>query len=208
VIGALILVALVFYALLYSGIANLRGDPTSTWDALTGAVPAGGLASLTGSTAPVPFAPTGLTSANPVGAAVVAAAREWIGRPYKFGTTGVGGGPVDCSGLVDHAYLVATGRKLPHSSSALLVGCVRLRRSQASAGDLMFWPGHVAIYEGGGRMIESAPSHHGVAEVPTSYQNALGVAIFGRPRFLVGGASAPGAPGGRGGHTGGPRPGR
>jgi cell wall-associated NlpC family hydrolase len=182
VIGALILAALLFYALLYSGIANLRGDPTSTWDALTGAVPAGGL---TGPVATVPIPTGGVTGANPVGAAVVAACRAWIGRGYLFGGTGANGGPVDCSGLIDHGYLVATGRKLPHSSAALIAGCVRISASSASAGDLIFWPGHIALYTGGGMMLESAPSHHGVAEVAVSYQRALGKPLYGRPRFLV-----------------------
>jgi cell wall-associated NlpC family hydrolase len=67
------------------------------------------------------------------------------------------------------------GKKLPHQSEAIAAMGTYVPKSQWQAGTVLHWPGHVAIYLGGGRMVHA--SHPGVpvkiADVygsPTGYR--------------------------------------
>ena len=91
------------------------------------------------------------TGANPHGAAIVAAAYSQIGVPYVWGGTSPGKG-LDCSGLTQYCYRCA-GISIPRTSGAQLAAGTRV--SDPSPGDICWTPGHVAIYIGGGKMIEA-----------------------------------------------------
>lgn len=101
----------------------------------------------------------------------VAFARAQIGDPYVFGAAGPSSW--DCSGLTMGAYAAAGidvgghGVNVQHataSSRGLLVPY-----SQAQPGDLLFYGSgdyyHVAIYSGGGKMIEAPYPGQSVREV-------------------------------------------
>ncbi|MEV0615955.1 C40 family peptidase [Nonomuraea sp. NPDC050404] len=85
----------------------------------------------------------------------VAAAKNQIGDPYRYG--GTGPGSFDCSGLVQFAWKKA-GVKLPRVASSQFA---RVRNKIAwrnlKPGDLMFFSGlgHVGMYVGKGKMIHS-----------------------------------------------------
>lgn len=89
----------------------------------------------------------------------VAAARSQVGDRYLFGADGPNA--YDCSGLTKYAY-ATVGIRIPHSSAAQS----RLGRSVSSPkpGDLVYTPGHIAIYAGNGRVIEAATPRTGVIE--------------------------------------------
>jgi len=76
------------------------------------------------------------------------------GVPYLWGGTGNGG--FDCSGLVMSAWAVA-GVQLPRTSYEQADAGTRIGRSQLRPGDLVFSNGfgHVAMYIGGGRVIQA-----------------------------------------------------
>lgn len=107
-----------------------------------------------GGTVSTPSAPPPPLSPGAVGA-VQAAERE-IGVPYVWGGTTPAG--FDCSGLVMWAY-AQVGIDLPHYSGAQFSSTTHISMADIQPGDLLFYgPGgsdHVAMYVGGGSMIEA-----------------------------------------------------
>ena len=85
------------------------------------------------------------------GNAIVAAAESQLGVPYVWGGSTPGSG-LDCSGLVQYCYAQA-GISLPHYSESQMQGGTRIPLSEARPGDILWKPGHVAIYVGGDEYI-------------------------------------------------------
>ena len=90
----------------------------------------------------------------------IATAQSYLGVPYVWGGESYGG--VDCSGLTMLAWESA-GVDLPHLSRAQYGYGTHVPIGSMEAGDLIFWSSngtqsgiyHVAIYLGGGQMIEA-----------------------------------------------------
>ncbi len=101
---------------------------------------------------------------------IVHEARRWIGTPYRYGGKERRRG-TDCSGMVMEVYRTTTGIALPRNSARQQEFCRRIKRSELSAGDLVFFSSkrggsrvsHVGIYIGEGRFIH-ASSSRGVME--------------------------------------------
>ena len=84
-------------------------------------------------------------------ARVLRVARAQTGDRYAYGAAGPSA--FDCSGLTSYVYRVATGRRLPHSSSAQQGSTRRISAASARPGDQGFFHDgchvyHVAIYAG------------------------------------------------------------
>jgi cell wall-associated NlpC family hydrolase len=97
----------------------------------------------------------------------IAYARAVVGAPYS--TNPRKGPSYDCSGLTWSAWNAA-GVNIPNNSSAQYAGLPKIPLSAAQPGDLIFWgPGgqnHVALYVGGGMIIDASSSQNQVTERP------------------------------------------
>lgn len=85
------------------------------------------------------------------GNAIVAAAESQLGVPYVWGGS-TPGRALDCSGLVQYCY-AQVGISLPRYSEDQANGGTKIPISQARPGDILWRPGHVAIYIGGDEYI-------------------------------------------------------
>ena len=143
---------------------------------------------------PAPQAPRPPPAAAPSGNAVetvVARAMRQLGVRYSWGggnydgpTVGIRDGGVgdahgdyysvgfDCSGLMMYAF-AGVGVYLPHYSGYQYNAGRKVPLAQAQRGDMLFWgPGggtHVALYLGGGMMVEAPYSGSHVRVAPVRY---------------------------------------
>lgn len=137
------------------------GAPTSSADYGAGSVTMPTIPGMGAPGAPV----AGLGGSGSVAAGwrgqVVALARKFLGTPYKWGGSSPGG--FDCSGLIQYIFKQAVGVNLPRISFQQANYGTRLSLNQLKPGDLVAWDNssrnngadHIAIYIGGGMIIEA-----------------------------------------------------
>ncbi|MFT8637200.1 MAG: C40 family peptidase [Pseudoclavibacter sp.] len=106
-------------------------------------------------------------------AQLIAYGMQYLGRPYVWGTAG----PLtfDCSGYTQFVY-GHVGVGLVHSSDSQRYA--GRPSGSPQAGDLIWWPGHVAIYIGGGMTIQAVEPGVGTARVSVSYVHIAGGPVY------------------------------
>lgn len=96
------------------------------------------------------------------GAAVVAYANQFVGNPYKWGGTDLNNG-ADCSGFIisvyDHFGIRFGGRVTSYEFRS--VG-KEVSYKNMQPGDIVCYSGHVAIYAGGGKIVEAQSASTGI----------------------------------------------
>ncbi|WP_454850195.1 C40 family peptidase [Promicromonospora soli] len=86
------------------------------------------------------------------GSAIVSIGMRYLGVPYLWGGSTPAG--MDCSGFTSYVY-AQVGINLPRTSSQQRYAGTEVPWSQAQPGDLLWSPGHIAIYAGDGMQIEA-----------------------------------------------------
>lgn len=142
--------------------------PARSWDAdwVTVSIPGGGQGQIRRSH--VDLRPAGGAPAPPTGRRLVTTAKAFLRRPYVW--AGTSAFAFDCSGLT-HTVYKAHGVVLPRDASAQAARGRRVERSRLRLGDLLFYARdgrihHVAMYVGGGMMIEAPRTGIPVTIVP------------------------------------------
>jgi cell wall-associated NlpC family hydrolase len=116
-------------------------------------------------------APSSITAGDtgpPVGsgaAAAVAEALRQVGKPYQWAAAGPDS--FDCSGLTLWAWRAA-GVSLPHYTGDQYASTTHISLSELQPGDLVYTAdmGHMAMYIGGGNMVEAPHTGADVRVVP------------------------------------------
>lgn len=83
---------------------------------------------------------------------VLEIAARYVGVPYVSGGSSPSG--FDCSGFTSYVY-AQLGISLPRTSSAQHYAGTIVSRADALPGDLIWSPGHIAIYAGGNMQIDA-----------------------------------------------------
>ena len=99
---------------------------------------------------------------NVSGADIVAYARQFVGNPYVWGGNSLTNG-VDCSGFVHQVY-AHFGISTPRYSQAFRTVGQPVSYQNIQAGDVIVYPGHVAICVGNGTIVEAQSTRAGITE--------------------------------------------
>ena len=102
-----------------------------------------------------PGASTGVS-----GSCVVSYAMQFVGNPYVWGGNSLTNG-VDCSGFVHEVY-AHFGISTPRYSQAFKSVGQAVSFDNIQPGDVVVYPGHVAIYAGGGVIVEAQSTKAGI----------------------------------------------
>lgn len=166
-----------------AAVASPRGGGTSGGGSTNeGAGPASAPAPSAGATGGAPAGSGAGSSAPPVSsmaAIAVNAAMSQLGVPYLFAAESPGVA-LDCSGLTKYAWGQA-GVYLPHQSGAQYGSIPHITQSEIQPGDLIVYGspiGHVAMYIGGGSLIQATRPGDVVKVAPVNWAKVVGI---GRP---------------------------
>jgi cell wall-associated NlpC family hydrolase len=146
-------------------ISSLLAKQNSILNSLTGtelaAVQQGTVNSGGGITNAVYSGPTGSEADT-----AVAFVFKQLGCPYSYGSTGPCSAGFDCSGLVSKAW-AAAGLTIPRDTYSQWAALPHISQSEIQPGDLLFYNGigHVAMYVGGGMIIDAPSAGQPVREL-------------------------------------------
>ena len=107
------------------------------------------------------------------GASIAKFAIQFCGNPYVYGGTSLTKG-ADCSGFVQSVF-AKFGISLPRTGDAQAKCGKGVSYSEAKPGDLIYYPGHIAIYIGGGRIVHASTPSTGICISSATYRQMISV---------------------------------
>jgi len=88
-------------------------------------------------------------------------ALQFVGNPYVWGGDSLTNG-CDCSGFVNQVYKHFGFKNVPRQSQAFKTWGKPVAFANLKAGDIVIYPGHVAIYIGNGKIVEAQSKRAGI----------------------------------------------
>ena len=114
-----------------------------------------------------------VSGGSSTGSAIASYALQFVGNPYVSGGTSLTNG-ADCSGFTQSVFK-HFGISIPRTSDAQGRAGREVSYSEAQAGDIIYYGGHVAIYLGGGRIVHASTAKTGIQTGTATYRTILSV---------------------------------
>ena len=112
-------------------------------------------------------------SSNVTGEELVAYALQFVGGPYKWGGNSLTNG-CDCSGFV-HLIYAHFGFSTPRYSQSFKTVGQPVAFENIKAGDIVVYPGHVAIYIGDGKVVHASNERTGIIVSTWNYRDPVAI---------------------------------
>lgn len=107
------------------------------------------------------------------GSSIVSYAEKFLGNPYVLGGNSLTDG-IDCSGFTQQIYR-KFGISLPRTSYEQRTVGKAVSYENAQPGDIICYPGHVAIYIGNGKIIHASSPRTGICYGNATYRTITSV---------------------------------
>lgn len=160
------------------GVWMYTGEPLQYVDFLAARDRAAGAAAAELGLDPIEVA-TAWTRTHPTKQVALLGALTQLGVPYRSRMSKEGVG-FDCSGLTTYAWARA-GVDLTRSSGDQIRQATVVDRAEASAGDLVYYPGHVMMYLGVGDAIVHSPNSGNLVEITFVTDRRANTVVYADP---------------------------
>ena len=146
--------------------ASASNKGTSSGSSGSSSGSSGSSSGSSGSSAPV-------SGNSSTGVAIANYALQFVGNPYVSGGTSLTNG-ADCSGFTMSVFAYF-GISIPRTSDQQGRAGREVSYSEAQAGDIIYYGGHVAIYLGGGRIVHASTEKTGIKTGTATYRTIKSV---------------------------------